>query len=188
MNMAMQHNPYAIFDIEGPQIISNGFGGPRFSWKARLFAIVAIVLITTIGGAFRITIGASGKTPSYTNAQLQRSSGVVLQESYHSSDPVEAWESTSMAVWLNNVRSSERVLLDVEVFDQNNQRIFQRSWDNVLMAKGKPGVCGVNCQGFVVDIPGLMPGTYTVDVGIFKPRWQGGPIRWYDNVETFRVR
>lgn len=187
MNMTMSYNPYSIFATEGPQIISNGFGGPRFSWKMRLFAIAVIVVITTIGGAFRITIGANSKQPTYTDTQLQRKSGVVLQEVNQASPILAEWEQNTVTVRLNNLKTPERVLVNVEVFDERNQRVAQRYWDNVLIPKGKLGVCGANCPAFNFVIPGLMAGRYTVDVGIFKPGWKAGPIRWYDGVQTFSV-
>lgn len=57
MNMAItSHNPYAVFAKEGPQVVSGGFGGPRFSWKARIIMIATIVFVVAIGGAFRIKI------------------------------------------------------------------------------------------------------------------------------------
>jgi hypothetical protein len=89
-------------------------------------------------------------------------------------------------VWLSATVTSNttrRALVDVEVYDPNGNKVFQRFYDN---------------QSFTANVhrrytmpykppAGAPTGTYTVKVGVFQPGW-AGLLLWNDRAATFTVR
>ena len=72
------------------------------------------------------------------------------------------------------------VLIDVEVYDGNGQRVFQRFYDNQSLRAG---------VAFYLT-PSWTPsraGTYTVKIGVFKPGWNG-TLAWNPQAATIVVR
>lgn len=74
-------------------------------------------------------------------------------------------------------------VVDVEVYSQAGNRVFQWFWEDVSVARGKT----VDFKT-TFAVPGnLPPGTYTVKIGIFGPGWD--PLRhWNDNAATLTVQ
>jgi Cellulase (glycosyl hydrolase family 5) len=74
-------------------------------------------------------------------------------------------------------------LVDIEIWDQQWNKVFQQYWDNRAFTAGTPRTFTANWT-----VPaGARPGTYTVFVGTFVPGWQG--LYSFDkNAATFTVR
>lgn len=58
-------------------------------------------------------------------------------------------------------------LIDVEVYDSSNRRVFQQAWDNQSFSADQ-------ARSFSAAWPvpaGTTPGQYTIMIGVFKPGW-----------------
>lgn len=73
---------------------------------------------------------------------------------------------------------SRPVLIDLEVYNQQGQRVAQSFRDNVV-------VTSTISHSVVMDRT-LPAGMYTFEVGIFNPGW-AGLLHWYDDVRRFSL-
>ncbi|HEY0581131.1 MAG TPA: hypothetical protein VGE94_03055, partial [Chloroflexota bacterium] len=76
-----------------------------------------------------------------------------------------------------------RALVDVEVYDANWNKVYQRTWDNQAFTANQ-----MRSFATTWTVPAdLTPGTYTVMVGTFGPGWSG-TYAFNKNAGTFTVR
>jgi hypothetical protein len=78
--------------------------------------------------------------------------------------------------------SSTQVLVDIEVYAPNGQRVYQRVFDKQTV--------GTSAKSFAAAwaVPmGAAKGTYTVKVGVFSPGW-GTLYKWSESAATFTVK
>jgi len=80
------------------------------------------------------------------------------------------------------VNRSTRALVDVEIYDQNWNKVYQRFWDNQSFIANQ-----ARSFNTAWSIPvGAAPGRYTVMVGTFGPGWTG--VDSFNNsAATFQV-
>jgi hypothetical protein len=81
------------------------------------------------------------------------------------------------------VNRNVKALVDVEVYDQNWNKVYQRFWDNQLFSAN---VTRNFSTSWTVPA-GAARGTYTVMVGTFGPGWNGVDS-FNNNAATFTVR
>jgi hypothetical protein len=78
---------------------------------------------------------------------------------------------------------STTALVDIEIYDQNWNKVYQRFWDNQSFTANV-----TRSFGTTWNVPaGAATGTYTVMVGTFGPGWNGA-YSWNDNAARFVVR
>ena len=78
---------------------------------------------------------------------------------------------------------STTALVDVEIYDQNWNKVYQRFWDNQSFTANV-----TRSFGTTWNVPaGAATGTYTVMVGTFGPGWNGA-YSWNANAARFVVR
>ena len=84
-----------------------------------------------------------------------------------------------------NVRASQAALalVDVEVYNTDGEKIYQRYWDGQSFKKNRTRTFRTTWQ-----VPAnLAPGVYTVKIGVFSPGW-GVMHHWNNGARTFTVR
>lgn len=84
-----------------------------------------------------------------------------------------------------NVRASQAALalVDVEVYNTDGEKIYQRYWDGQSFKKNRTRTFRTTWQ-----VPAnLAPGVYTVKIGVFNPGW-GVMHHWNNGARTFTVR
>ncbi|MDZ7726969.1 MAG: malectin domain-containing carbohydrate-binding protein [Dehalococcoidia bacterium] len=100
------------------------------------------------------------------------------------SSALETGERQTVSVRVES-ETADRGLVDVEIYDAEGNKIFQRYWDDRRFDAGKP-------RNFVIRgrIPAdAEPGEYTVKVGIFEPQPAWGTfLAWEDEAATFQVQ
>jgi hypothetical protein len=76
-----------------------------------------------------------------------------------------------------------RALVDVEIYDADWNKVYQRVWDNQAFTANQ-----MRSFATTWTVPAdLTPGTYTVMVGTFGPGWSGTHA-FNKNAGTFTVR
>ena len=78
--------------------------------------------------------------------------------------------------------TSQRALIDVEVYDAQGRRVLQRFWDGQAFTAGQR----VRYRPVWSAPVGAAAGTYTVKVGLFGEGWTG-LLHWNDRAATFGV-
>jgi hypothetical protein len=106
---------------------------------------------------------------------------LILQSSYQNSTSITPDEiNTFHGIVQNTTGSSQQILLDLELYNANNQKIAQQFYDAQTIEPYNV------INQTLRSPPHLPPGSYAWKVGIFNPGWNG-LIAWYDNPLTFSV-
>lgn len=128
-------------------------------------ALLALVLLAAVL--------ATNNIPPFQNINFG-SSGVTVEKTEVIPDQVTAEQPAAFTVtFANSSRRTETVLIDIELFDQQRNRVHQEYWDNVSIRGG-------GTVSYQISTPaGLAPGRYRFWVGIFQPGW-GRVYRSYD--------
>lgn len=93
----------------------------------------------------------------------------------------KAGSSTSIRAYVT-ASATTRVLVDIEVYDANGKRVYQRWYDNQSLSADYQKTFRTSWR-----TPRSLPaGTYTVKIGIFSPGWQE-LLEWNDRAATFTV-
>jgi hypothetical protein len=79
-------------------------------------------------------------------------------------------------------REKATVLVDIEIFDPNGVRVYQKAYDKRAFSKGQTRVFGFT---WTADT-GAASGTYTIKVGVFESGW-GKLLSWNDNAGSFVI-
>jgi hypothetical protein len=74
------------------------------------------------------------------------------------------------------------ILVDVEIYDPNGQRVFQTFFDNQTLAAGQRWT-----RNITWTVPAV-PGVYTVKLGVFGPGTWSPLYQWNDQATQFAVR
>ncbi len=89
--------------------------------------------------------------------------------------------STTLNVSVKSPAAST-VLVDIEVYDRQGNKVFQKWYDNRAFSAGQTRKYSPRWT-----VPSnLAPGTYTVKVGVFTPGW-GSNLAWNNGAETVTV-
>jgi hypothetical protein len=73
-------------------------------------------------------------------------------------------------------------LVDLEIYDPSWHKVFQQAWDNQSFSAGQTRTFPAN---WTVPTT-LVPGTYTVMVGVFSTGW-GTLYNWNGNATTLTI-
>lgn len=120
-----------------------------------------------------ILCGSSG--PS----EPEEKGDVILKDGFITSTPYFLSQRAVLhGIFTTPNPPSEPVLLDLELYNEGNQKIAQNWFDDVTIPDERD-------VDKTLDVPLFLPeGTYTFKAGVFTPDWNS-LIHWYDNVETF---
>jgi hypothetical protein len=105
----------------------------------------------------------------------------ILQSSYQQTTNIHQGETNTFhAVVQNTTGTEQKILIDLELYNSDNQKVAQQFYDTT-------SITPYNIADEILTSPNnLGPGTYTWKVGIFNSGWSG-LIAWYDNPLTFTV-
>ncbi|HEX8968771.1 MAG TPA: hypothetical protein VF937_12875, partial [Chloroflexota bacterium] len=114
---------------------------------------------------------SGGTSSTATPTPLTATATPTLASTYTtgaSVTPASAAPSQSVSI-TTSVTSSQAsiVLVDVEVYDPSNLKVFQQYWDNQSFSAGQTRTYVANW----VIASTAASGAYTVDVGVFAPGW-----------------
>jgi hypothetical protein len=105
---------------------------------------------------------------------------VVLTSTNSVYDQLISGQSASITCQFSNPGSTAKtVLLDLELYNSQGQKVAQVFKDNVTLA-------GQATTSMTLTSPALVPGTYSFSVGIFNPGFNG-LITWHHAIKTLTV-
>jgi len=84
-----------------------------------------------------------------------------------------------LTVEFESPSSANLVLVDLELHDEDGNRVEQKFWDETSFKKGER-------KNFKLTTSSLLPGTYELSAGVFYPAWTG-TAKWFDKVEKISV-
>lgn len=104
---------------------------------------------------------------------------VVLKDGFITSTPYYlSQRAVAHAIFDSPNPPSKEVLLDLELYNSQQQKIAQNWFDHATIPDQ-------NDVEKMLDVPQFLPdGNYTFKAGVFTPEWQQ-LLHWYDNVQTF---
>jgi hypothetical protein len=112
---------------------------------------------------------------------------VILQNSTQSSQTVTSDQVNTLNASFQNMTGSDKnVLIDLELYDSNDQRVTQSFFDNVTITASASSSASTTVTKNLSSPANLQAGTYTWRVGIFEPGW-ANLIAWYHEPLTFTV-
>ncbi|MBX4189928.1 hypothetical protein KW791_01350 [Candidatus Parcubacteria bacterium] len=83
-------------------------------------------------------------------------------------------------IQIENSGQGINTLLDIEILDSQNKRVFQQPIDNVMLPKN-------GIKTLTIGVPSNLPsGSYHFAGGVFGPHWKN-LIRWYYDMPKFNV-
>lgn len=116
-------------------------------------------------------------TPSPTPTPPPQGSIQIVANNNPSSPAVNQQVATTVTVTSPNQLSN--VIVDVEIFNQHNQRVHQQFFEYQQINEQNP-------KQFMTQWTPNTTGTYTIKVGIFNSNW-AGVIVWNDNAGSVTV-
>jgi hypothetical protein len=96
--------------------------------------------------------------------------------------PVLSRGATDVITVSTTSATSATALVDVEMYDSTWKKVFQQFWDNQTFSAGQPRTFTATWT----PPSTLVPGTYTVMVGIFSTGW-GTLYNWNSNATTLTL-
>lgn len=112
--------------------------------------------------------------------QTLAASQVSLQSTSQSASQISTGQSNTLTAVISGSDHDQNVLVDLELYDQNGNKIGQKFFDNELIPAN-------NTKTYTMTTDAnLASGFYHFSVGIFNSGWNG-LIQWADSVQTFQV-
>ncbi|MCC2630803.1 MAG: Allergen V5/Tpx family protein, partial [Candidatus Paceibacter sp.] len=126
---------------------------------------------------------AGTSTPT-TTPPTQGDNNVILNQTWQDTSSINQGQTNTFYVQVRSPNTNNTVLVDLELYNSNGQKVAQEFWDNIFVPKAGTG----NFQDvYKLTSPSNLPaGNYYWSAGIFKPGWNG-VLNWYHAAQAFTI-
>jgi hypothetical protein len=128
-------------------------------------------------------VGGGTSTPT-TTPPTQGDNNVILNQTWQDASSINQGQTNTFYVQVRSPNTNNTVLIDLELYNSNGQKVAQEFWDNIFVPKAGTG----NFQDvYKLTSPSNLPaGNYYWSAGIFKPGWNG-VLNWYHSAQAFTI-